>query len=400
MERRMNKTSTLIAGLAFIAITGTADTCIPSIPEDAALRALKSDRSRPVSERILKSLAAQRKSLISDPPIDIVSNKKITAPSGNPHDYVSFGPYWWPDPSKKDGKPYIRRDGEINPESRQYDDKKLGAMVSLVYRLSLLYYFNKDEEAASRAVLQLKAFFVDPQTKMNPNLRYGQGIPGRCTGRVTGIIDTINLILVADSIAMLSSSSALTPDVEKSLKGWFEQYAKWLSTDKMALKDKGLEQNHGLSYHAQIINYSLLAGDRKTAEDNISIVKGLIPKMVAPDGSLPLETIRTRSWHYSNYALEMLFYSIGAARNLGIDLLAKDSDTGIAVRKAVDYLMSYIGREKEWPYKEIEGIKLVKLTPFVMQMYYYTGEEKYLDALNKLPPLRLWDRRTALFFAP
>ena len=34
---------------------------------------------------------------------------------GGPHDFYSNGDYWWPDPSKPDGLPYIQRDGESNP---------------------------------------------------------------------------------------------------------------------------------------------------------------------------------------------------------------------------------------------------------------------------------------------
>ena len=43
-----------------------------------------------------------------------VMHKKLTPPSGDKHDYMSFAPYWWPDPSTPDGLPYIRRDGEHN----------------------------------------------------------------------------------------------------------------------------------------------------------------------------------------------------------------------------------------------------------------------------------------------
>ena len=32
-----------------------------------------------------------------------VMDKSMTASSGDKHDYMSMGPYWWPDPSKPDG---------------------------------------------------------------------------------------------------------------------------------------------------------------------------------------------------------------------------------------------------------------------------------------------------------
>ena len=36
---------------------------------------------------------------------------------GGPNDFYSNGDYWWPDPSKPDGLPYLQRDGESNPDN-------------------------------------------------------------------------------------------------------------------------------------------------------------------------------------------------------------------------------------------------------------------------------------------
>src|SRR5687767_1188678 len=52
-----------------------------------------------------------------------VTQKGVTPPSGDKHDYMSQAPYWWPDPAKPDGLPYIRRDGERNPEIYKITDR-------------------------------------------------------------------------------------------------------------------------------------------------------------------------------------------------------------------------------------------------------------------------------------
>jgi hypothetical protein len=51
-----------------------------------------------------------------------VMDKTRTAASGDKHDYFSFAPYWWPDPKKSDGLPYIRDDGRENPDSKRGTD--------------------------------------------------------------------------------------------------------------------------------------------------------------------------------------------------------------------------------------------------------------------------------------
>jgi len=53
-----------------------------------------------------------------------VTQKDLTPPSKDKHDYMSIAPYWWPNPSTPNGLPYVRRDGEINPERDQTSDRK------------------------------------------------------------------------------------------------------------------------------------------------------------------------------------------------------------------------------------------------------------------------------------
>src|SRR5512142_174353 len=72
------------------------------------------DRSlRPAVERLRRDAAAA----LGAGPFSVIQKSRVP-PSGDKHDYLSFGPYWWPDPKKPNGLPYIRRDGEVNPESR------------------------------------------------------------------------------------------------------------------------------------------------------------------------------------------------------------------------------------------------------------------------------------------
>ncbi len=372
----------------------------PSIPDAAAAGAEKTLANRPAAAEMMAQIRRSRDELVKAEPFDIVRAKKLLAPSGDPHDYICYGPYWWPDPTKPDGKPYIRKDGEIYPPSRGYDDRILGRMCDQLYQLALLWYFTGDREAAERAALQLRVFFVDPATRMNPHLRYGQAVPGVSEGRVYGVIDSRKLILATDAIAMLDGSPALTPELKTALSAWFRAYAGWLITDPMPREDWKVEQNHGISYHGQVINFSLAAGNRETAREHAAIVRELAVKMVAPDGSLPRETMRTRSWHYSLFALELLFNSAGTARNLGVDYFAPGSESRAAIVRAVDYLCSFIGRPEAWPHRNLEPIDFAKLTPIVQEMYFYTGDPKYLEVLKKLPAASVDARREVLFFAP
>lgn len=60
--------------------------------------------------------------------------------------------------------------------------------------LCLEYYFSEEEKYAERAVLLLNTFFLDEETKMNPNINYAQFIRGSQNksqlGRGEGIISS------------------------------------------------------------------------------------------------------------------------------------------------------------------------------------------------------------------
>jgi len=83
-----------------------------------------------------------------------VMDKKRSAPSNNKHDYLSGGPYWWPDPNKANGLPYIRRDGEVNPEMRgeNVDPPAKNKMMENVESLGWAYYFSGEKKYANKAI--------------------------------------------------------------------------------------------------------------------------------------------------------------------------------------------------------------------------------------------------------
>jgi Alginate lyase len=153
-----------------------------------------------------------------------VTHKERVPPSGDRHDYLSLAPYWWPDPKSKDGFPYIRRDGETNPESKRGTDaNSLGQMAVTVETLALAWYFTGREPYAMRASQVLRVWFLDPETKMNPHFRYAQAIPGSTEGRAAGLIESRHFINVIEAIGLLHGSHTWRQKDQQSMVAWFSR---------------------------------------------------------------------------------------------------------------------------------------------------------------------------------
>ena len=207
-------------------------------------------------------------------PVSVMDKKKLP-PSGDKHDYLSQAPYWWPDPSKPDGLPYIRRDGETIP-SRSTDDfdrTSIGRMIGAVSTLGAGFKETGDEKYAEHATKLLRVWFLDPATKMNPNLNYAQGIPGITEGRGIGIIDTSGLVGVVKACEWLEKSKAFTNADRKGMKDWIGSYLNWMLTSKNGKEEAAAFNNHGTYYDLQAVTFALYTGQKEIAQKIVEEAK-------------------------------------------------------------------------------------------------------------------------------
>jgi hypothetical protein len=175
-------------------------------------------------DRVLKAANAY----LTEAPVTITASSSPRS-SGGKHDFFSEGDYWWPDPAKPGG-PYIRRDGQSNPDNFEGHRLAMRRLSVQVPALAAAWKITKERKYADHAAKHLRAWFADPETRMNPHLKYAQAIHGRFTGRATGLIDTLHLVEVARAVEVLKPSGALTPDDWTEVTRWFKDYLHWLIT--------------------------------------------------------------------------------------------------------------------------------------------------------------------------
>ena len=327
-----------------------------------------------------------------------VTSKSVVPPSGDKHDYMSQAPYFWPDPAKKDGLPYIRKDGERNPEINKITDHKtLDDMVGAVESLSLAYYFRGDEEYAAKAVTLLRAWFLDPATRMNPNMEYAQYVPGVNTGRGIGLLETRGLTRSVDAIGLLEGSKALTPTDKRGIENWFNKFLIWMQESKNGKEESASQNNHGTYYDVQLTSFALFVGKNDLAKSIVETAKTKrIARQIEPDGSQPLELARTKGWSYSVMNLEGLITLAELANHVGVDLWDYETKDGRGIRKAFDFLYPYSQGEK-WKYQQIGDWPSQILFPVMRRASAKYTDAKFKAMMAKVPEASASDRENLLY---
>jgi len=284
-----------------------------------------------------------------------VMNKKKVPPSGDKHDYMSQAPYWWADTTKPDGLPYIRRDGERNPEYYDISDsEEMDYIINDTEILALAFYFTKDERYAAHAARLLKTWFLDPETFQNPNLNFGQGIPGINTGRGIGIIETRSFPRLIDATILLQESKNWSKENHQSLKKWFAAYLSWLTESTLGKDEADEHNNQGTYYDVQIMSYALFTDQLELAKKQIEVAKSRIQSQMKPDGSQPFELERTVSWGYTNMNLAGFFKIARLAENVKNNLWNYETTDGKGLQKSLQWLIPYLKNEKVWEFKQIK----------------------------------------------
>jgi Alginate lyase len=326
-----------------------------------------------------------------------VTTKEVTPPSGDKHDYMSQAPYFWRDPSKSDGLPYIRRDGERNPEIDKINNHRVkDEMESAVETLALAYYFKGDEKYAAKATQLLRAFFLDPETRMNPNLQFGQGIPGITSGRGIGLIETRGLTRVVDAIGLLEGSQAWTRADQHGMEDWYAKFLKWMLESKNGQDESAAKNNHGTYYDLQVVSFALFLGKTDLARDVLLTARSKrIATQIEPDGRQPLELARTRAWGYSVGNLDGLMLLARLGENVGVDLWGYTTRDGRSIRKALEFLIPFALGQK-WTYQQLGEWPPQQLFPLIRRAAERYSDSEIKALVARLPAVRDDDRNSLL----
>ena len=367
-------------GFCITALGGLAGTALATIKSaghgKAAFAAIERNRVVPLANGFLRQ-----------PPVTITAFRAERS-AGGAHDFYSEGDYWWPDPANPNG-PYIERDGVTNPDNFVAHRHALIHFSVQMPALTAAWYLTRHEPYARHAARHVRAWFLDPATRMNPSLPYAQAVRGRVTGRSWGIIDTIHLVEVARAIAFLHDAAVLSADEHAELVQWFADYLRWLTQSPPGTQERDAPNNHGTCWVLQVAQFAQLTADRDLTAYCVERYKStLVPTQVAPDGGLPLELKRTKPYSYCLFDLDALATICQILSTPQVDLWNFQLPDGRGLRRAVGFMFPYIAAKESWPYPP--DVQYFDQFPVRQPSLLFAGlaynQAAYLELWRKLNP--------------
>lgn len=281
-------------------------------------------------------------------PITITAYKAKRSEGGR-HEFYSEGDYWWPNPTDTSG-PYIRKDGETNPNNFVAHRLALIRFSRVIGALASAYKITGNKKYLVQAEKQLNAWFIDKDSKMNPNLQFAQAIKGLYTGRSIGVIDGVHLMEVAQGTLVMEKD--MNSVLVKGVKDWFAQYIHWLMTSKYGKDEMKEKNNHGTCYVMQLACFAKLTGNKAVLDFCSNRFKTvLLPNQMAENGSFPLELARTKPYSYSIFNLDAMVTICQIISTKKNDLWDYQSTDGKNIKKGIEYLYPFIADKSKWTLK-------------------------------------------------
>ena len=302
----------------------------------------------------LEKLRRDADKILEKPPVN-VTMLKMKSPSGDIHDYRSMGPYWWPNPDTPDGLPYVNRDGHVNPDSR--DSFSGGTVNGSILTLAIAAFYLGDKKYSEYAERQLYDWFLNPETRMNPNARHAQAIPGICDGRGVGLVGFSSTgSYLFDGIGILEKLGAIKEETVAGVREWYRQFTDWILTHEQGLASGNDIDNHACWHDAHILGAALFT-DRPMLAKRICMrnYHDITRTHVRADGAVYQELRRTKAIGYSFYALGGILFVAGIAEKRGYkEYWSVDEDKGVCLlKKSADFLYPYVKNPASFPFTEL-----------------------------------------------
>jgi len=320
------------------------------------------------------------------PPETITSHPSERNPGG-PHDYFSEGDYYWRNPADPDA-PCIHRDGYSNPDNFQGHRKAMVALSVQVPALTAAWILCGDRRYAEHAVDHLLAWFVRPETRMNPHLEYSQGVHGVTKGSSWGVIDSLHLTEVARAASFLLDAFMISKEAQ-AVRDWFASYLHWMKTSENGAKERAAANNHATAWALQASEFARLIDDEETRRNIRKWYRTVfLPNQMGLDGGFPRELARTKPYNYSIFNMDVMATLCQSLRTPQENLFDFTLEDGRGACKAMEFLYPFLADKSKWSYpRDVEHFDSLPVrSPSLLFCGLACGREEYVELWKRLDP--------------
>jgi hypothetical protein len=254
-------------------------------------------------------------------PISTVTDKPAFPQGAGRNDYVSIARY----EREQVGGAWVVRDGVEHPaaargtpEAAAFDRYRLQDMIDAVTALALGAHLSGDGALGTRAAEHVRAWFLDPVSRMNPNMRFAQIVPnGPADNNGRGVVDFRDFWALGDALRLLARIGALNVEEEAQLKGWFRAFLGDLS-NRGGLVGNG--SNIGVWHDVLFASVAAYADELAALGAILSRAPLRIHRQIHPWGAQPAEVGRAAPLHYGLFGLQAMIALAWIGRSYGLDL--------------------------------------------------------------------------------
>lgn len=254
---------------------------------------------------------------------------------------------------------------EYTIDSDRTDYSALINVSKYVRSLGLAYAITGNSKYAEKALVFIRKWTIDPDTKMNPKFTtYGSRIELSIT--MPGMFYGADLIW--------------------NYPGWDnaekEEFKKWTRQMIASAKTWSAEQNFENWRLVFISSASIITEDQNSRNYAFAKWKDIISSQMDTDGKMVLELNRETSLSYSLYAVNAMIQTAEIARHYGVDLYNYKLEDGRGLELALDYHARYVINPSLWQYSQTRTYDGANAALYELA-YKFKQKPSYLAAMNR-----------------
>jgi hypothetical protein len=264
--------------------------------------------------------------------------------------YYSEDTEWFPVEGSP-RSPFERRPGYANPQAFTAHRDALVQMNGIVAACVAAWRLTGEVSYAGHAMQHLRAWFIDPATRMRPDLEHAATVPPSADGNYRGVEETVTLAETVRATSFLCAYNGVATDEETAaLREWFGDFATWLSESKKGMIAREAKDRLAICWTMQAAECARFARNSALLLDCSHRFRDKLLRQMNFDGEFPLELHRPNAYAASLFTLDCLSVTCEVLSTPLERLWDFTLPDGRGMRSAVAFLFPSIESRARWRY--------------------------------------------------